>query len=109
MLNTDPKIQNTGKSMFCFHCKKEIAEGTKIFRQSVCENCGSYLRCCLNCKNHDPVAYNQCREPMAEIVKEKDKANFCDYFDPKKEEPEENMRAEEARQRLEALFKKKDS
>jgi hypothetical protein len=93
--------------MYCFHCKTEIAAGTKIFRQSVCEKCSSYLHCCYNCRFYDPAAHHQCREPMAELVKEKDKANFCEYFDPKPGKPEAGNRAEEARKKLAALFKKK--
>ena len=46
---------------------------------------------------------------MVEIVKEKDKSNFCDYFSPSQCQPASNKRAEDARKKLEALFKKKDA
>ena len=38
--------------------------------------------CCLVCQPtlHDPGAYNQCREPQAERVLDKDRGNFCDWF-----------------------------
>jgi hypothetical protein len=32
---------------------------------------------------HDPSCDNQCREPQADRVLEKERANFCDYFKPK--------------------------
>ena len=93
--------------MRCFHCKDEIPADEKISRQSTCRNCGSYLHCCLNCKHYDRLAPKQCREPRVELVREKDRANFCDYFSPADTQPAENKRAEEARKKLEALFKKK--
>lgn len=40
------------------------------------------MRCCLNCRFHDIASYNDCAEPSAERVLEKDRANFCDYFSP---------------------------
>ena len=52
----------------------------KIGRREVCPGCGADLRCCLNCAFHDPGAYNQCREPQAERVLDKDRGNFCDWF-----------------------------
>ncbi|MFN2377900.1 MAG: hypothetical protein ABR538_15300, partial [Candidatus Binatia bacterium] len=51
-------------------------------RSSRCPRCGSDLRCCLNCRFHDISSYNDCAEPSAERVLEKDRANFCDYFSP---------------------------
>ena len=49
-------------------------------RAACCERCGADLRCCLNCRFHESSAYNECLEPSAERVLEKDRANFCDYF-----------------------------
>ena len=71
----------------------------------------------------------QCREPIAEIVREKDRANYCDYFTPRagaystKSETEASAAkaqldalfggstpatsaADEARKKLDELFKK---
>jgi hypothetical protein len=64
----------------CHACKKEIALELKVGRKDACPSCGADLRCCLNCRFHDPVVSKQCRETMAELVREKEKANFCDYF-----------------------------
>jgi len=51
-------------------------------------------------------AYHRCREPQAEWVSDKEQANFCDYFEFGREDgrPKEK---DDARTRLEALFKKK--
>jgi hypothetical protein len=53
-------------------------------RGARCERCGADLRCCLNCRFHESSAYNECLEPSAERVLEKDRANFCDYFAARK-------------------------
>ncbi len=31
----------------------------------------------------DPGAYQQCREPTVEEVRDKTRANFCDHFKPR--------------------------
>jgi hypothetical protein len=51
-----------------------------VGRRDECPFCHADLHCCLNCRFHDLSAPKQCREPVAENVREKDKANFCDYF-----------------------------
>jgi len=53
-----------------------------VGRGARCERCGADLRCCDNCRFHDESAYNECGEPAAERVIDKDRANFCDYFSP---------------------------
>lgn len=94
--------------MVCFHCQKQLAADIRITRQSTCPYCSSYLHCCLNCTHYDRFAPKQCREPMAELVREKDVANFCDFFSPRHDRPADDSRAEDARKKLQALFKKKD-
>tara|TARA_Y100001001_G_scaffold29527_1_gene24668 strand:- start:196 stop:372 length:177 start_codon:yes stop_codon:yes gene_type:complete len=32
------------------------------------------------CHFYDPAAYNECREPAADRIVDKTKANFCDYY-----------------------------
>ena len=66
----------------CHHCGRELAVFTpKVERTAGCPYCHSDLKCCLNCRLHDPGANNQCREPQAEWQAEKDKANFCEFFE----------------------------
>lgn len=38
------------------------------------------MKVCLNCRFYDPSAHWQCRERISEPVREKDRANFCDFF-----------------------------
>ena len=54
----------------------------RVGRQEACPRCDADLHCCRNCRFRDPGAHNQCRETQAEWVKEKDRSNFCDYFEP---------------------------
>jgi len=64
----------------CHTCKKELVQGRIIGRRDICPHCRADLTCCLNCSFYDRAASKQCREPMAELVKDKARANFCDYF-----------------------------
>lgn len=66
----------------CFNCQKTLVlpDDLKISRQDTCEYCGAHLRSCKMCHFYDLSAYNDCREPNAERVVEKEKANFCSYF-----------------------------
>lgn len=64
----------------CFNCSAELSFGFTPGRREECPKCGADVHVCRNCKNYDKNAYNECREPQADVVKEKDRANFCDYF-----------------------------
>ena len=59
----------------CHHCGRELQIfSAKVERTASCPYCRSDLKCCLNCRLHDPGANNQCREPQAEWQGDKDKA-----------------------------------
>ncbi|MBN1481467.1 hypothetical protein EH223_03805 [candidate division KSB1 bacterium] len=94
--------------MKCHECGDIITlePGRKIFRQDTCLKCGSYLRCCLNCKLYDPLAWKECHEPQAERVNDKEMANFCEYFTPAEDNKVTGLgRADVVRQKLYDLFK----
>jgi hypothetical protein len=61
------------------------------------------------CEFYDTSKAKHCREPVAEEVKDKAVANFCDYFRPTPAayRPDELTAAERARAELEALFGKR--
>jgi hypothetical protein len=52
-------------------------------RQDSCESCGAATRCCRNCRHHDRSANNECREEQAGRQVEKEKGNFCEWFQPR--------------------------
>ena len=54
----------------------------------LCEKCGADLHCCLNCRFYDAAAYRQCRSKTVELVKDKDKKNFCDEFEFAADKPD---------------------
>jgi hypothetical protein len=66
--------------MVCHACKKELILGRDIGRRDECPFCHADLHCCLNCRFFDHSAPKQCREPIAELVREKDKTNYCELF-----------------------------
>jgi hypothetical protein len=69
----------------CHSCGAQfkLAPGDKVARQDTCRSCNADLHCCRNCRHFDPAKNNQCAEPQAEWVSEKERANFCDFFEPR--------------------------
>jgi hypothetical protein len=70
--------------------------------------CRADLRVCLNCVSYDARVAQQCRERRAEPVLEKDKGNFCEYFEFARRvwrsKAENNSRENAAREQLKKLF-----
>ncbi len=64
----------------CFECGAPLP--SRIFRNTLCESCGADAKVCLNCDFYDVGAQWQCRETISEPVREKNRANFCDFFRP---------------------------
>jgi hypothetical protein len=93
--------------MRCFGCGTavELASGERIGFRDTCPRCGRDLHVCRNCAHHDPAAYNECREPSAERVGDRERGNRCDYFAPGEAALPAGPQA--ARSRLDALFKPK--
>jgi hypothetical protein len=60
------------------------------------------------CVDFDRRVANQCREPTAEEVRDKERANFCDHFKPRARahEPPDQRAVDQARAELEKLFGK---
>lgn len=75
-------------------------------RLEVCPTCDSELHVCRMCVSYDPDAIDQCTEEAAEEVREKERANFCDYYKPRPgaHRPRDPSPATAARNRLDALF-----
>ncbi len=77
-------------------------------RRDACPRCGADLHACAQCRFYAPGSYNDCREPRAERVLDKERANFCDWFEPGDGPPSpgDDPRAR-AKAQLDALFRKK--
>ena len=65
----------------CHHCGREVVLDSELKRTDGCPGCYSDLKCCRNCRFFDPGSHNQCREPAAEWCSDKEKANFCEFFE----------------------------
>lgn len=78
-------------------------------RRDACPRCGADLHACAQCRFYAPGLYNDCREPRAERVLDKDRANFCDWFEPATDPTpgEEDVKAK-VKAQLDALFRKKN-
>lgn len=92
--------------MNCAFCGGELQLVGKANRSDTCLHCGRDLRCCKQCKFYDPRAYNECREVSAERVVDKERSNFCEYFVGKGSAQENVDRTHDAKEALDALFKK---
>ena len=94
----------------CYSCGHRIPllSAEKILKKDACPQCGNDLHCCRNCRFFDTSVHNECRETQTEWVRAKDKANFCEYFQPTtrvdltgKSGASEN----DARKKFDSLFK----
>lgn len=94
-------------SFNCYHCQKTIPVlgAFKITRTEECPYCSTSLHCCRMCSFYDPKVYNECRETNADRIVDKEKANFCDYFNLSDGKNAENVK-EDLLNSAAALFKK---
>ncbi len=65
--------------MTCSRCGGAVAAAAPG-RRDTCPGCGADLRACVQCAFYAPGQYNDCREPQADRVMDKERANFCDFF-----------------------------
>lgn len=92
--------------VFCFSCQKvNQILGSQVGRRDECQFCKADLHVCKDCNHYDPKAYNECKEPAADVVKDKERSNFCDYFSAKATGAVVDEKAK-LRAAAEALFKK---
>lgn len=93
-------------SLKCFECGNEMTFEIAISRRDECDKCGADVRVCKNCRFYDPNSYNECRETQADPIQEKERSNFCDYFEAGMGEGGATKR-DELKAAADALFKKK--
>jgi DNA-directed RNA polymerase subunit RPC12/RpoP len=107
-------VEANSTKQTCHRCSREIQLLSQLKRTDGCPYCSSDLKVCLNCRFFDPGCNNQCREPAAEWCAEKDKANFCEFFEFREVSPlsQPGMGGAQAgrdgaRQAFDGLFRKK--
>ena len=97
MVTSDPVFH-------CYKCNEELAFDVKIGRRDMCPNCYAYLHCCKNCQFWDPSVHNECLENRAEFIRVREEGNFCLYFTFKESEEGNVSDAEAAKAKLASLF-----
>jgi hypothetical protein len=70
--------------LVCWKCGASLERLTLPLRRlEACTACGAELHACRLCEFFDRSVAKSCREPVAEEVRDKEHANFCDYFRPR--------------------------
>jgi hypothetical protein len=96
----------SGHSLGCWRCGASLAEFSLPFgRAEYCRACRAELHVCRMCRFYDTTKARQCAEPVAEPVLNKERANFCGYFEPAagRFRPADSA-GDKARTALDALF-----
>lgn len=91
----------------CWKCGATLeAVPLPLSRYAECPACGVELHVCRMCRHYDPAVARACREPVADEVHEKTRANFCGYLEPRADayRPGDAPGAARARAALDALF-----
>ncbi len=91
----------------CYRCGESLAALTlPLSRRDECPHCSVHLHVCRMCLHFDPGVARQCREDDADDVTDKERVNFCDYFEPSGDafDPARKQQADRARSALDALF-----
>ncbi|MFT3906999.1 MAG: hypothetical protein QM718_11885 [Steroidobacteraceae bacterium] len=97
-------------ALVCWKCGASLAHlSLPLGRRDECRQCRAELHVCKLCVDYDERVAKKCREPIAEEVFDKERANFCDYFQPRAgaHKPADTSAAQAARLELERLFGKR--
>lgn len=93
----------------CTFCEGEIRTDRIGFRE-LCPHCDEALHCCLQCRFYDTSRPDDCAEPQAELIRDKDRPNLCDWFEFTGGTPGEGrgsgVSRDQAEQMLKDLFNK---
>ena len=98
-------LEEKPKIYVCWKCNHTIDMEFKIQRTDECPSCMEDLHVCKNCRFWDPGAHNECRENITSYIRDREKANFCMAFEYKAVDEEVGAEANDARAKLEAMFK----
>ncbi len=95
----------------CWKCGAPLAGvPLPLPRLAECPKCRAYLHACRQCQFYDPRLTTKCREERAEEVRDREGANFCDWFKPNPDahRPVAGNKAAAAKSKLDELFGGKD-
>lgn len=94
-------------ALVCWKCGASLADLTLPLRRlEECRQCHAELHVCKLCEWYSLSVAKHCRETVAEEVKDKERANFCDYFKPREDvySAKGTDAAARAQAELDALF-----
>ncbi len=67
--------------LVCWKCSADLEDLPQpLGRRAECPACGAELHSCRMCRHYDPAKAKQCRELAADEIKDKVRANFCEWF-----------------------------
>lgn len=90
----------------CHRCGTAFEASGQVSRGAACRSCNAWLRSCRNCASYDPKHKNECLEPEAEPVGDKEAGNFCEFFRANTRSGAMPAAAKPAEDPFDALFKK---
>lgn len=93
-------------ALVCWKCGAPLADLSLPFlRREECRGCRAELHVCRMCRFYDIRKAKSCAEPVADEVRDKERANFCGYFEPApgRFRPGDGA-TEQGRSALESLF-----
>ena len=89
----------------CWRCHKQLGEILlPLSRTEECPSCGADLHVCRMCRFYDRTVSDACREPIAETVANKERANFCGYLELSEKISGTDVTDPDAADELNALF-----
>jgi hypothetical protein len=95
------------ESLVCWKCGAALAGvPLPLSREAECPKCRAWLHACRLCRFYDPRVEGKCSEERAEEVRDKESANFCDWFKPRPDAFAASAPAKSAaaKSRVDALF-----
>lgn len=93
--------------LVCWKCGASLAElPLPLSRLAECPKCRAYQHACRMCEFYDSRLTSRCREERAEEVRDKEHANFCDWFKPRPNahRPPGEGKTQAAKAKLDNLF-----
>ena len=92
----------------CWKCAQliDLPPASRVGSRDTCPRCDRDLHSCRNCNFYDPSKHNQCSEPQAEWVRDKEAANYCDFYRPNPVlSAKSSPPSSDAKKKFDSLFK----
>ncbi|MHB8405895.1 MAG: hypothetical protein ACYDCJ_10775 [Gammaproteobacteria bacterium] len=101
-------MSNIGAALVCWKCGTSLKDvPMPLSRISECLACRAELHVCRLCGFFDARKAESCNEQRADPPKDKQRANFCEYFQPRMNawQAPDHSAADQAKEDLQKLFR----